>query len=192
MFGKPKSAEDILKLIEGLSSDEKEKVLSALNSDTSTTEAAQEEPDKEGAESETEDTSATTEDTSTVQEEQMPDTDEVEETESEEVQETVNEEPQAGQPQAEEQQTETEEQPDAAPIPDNQGSKDVYEALIARFDALEAKVAQMEQANADRVAADNNQDFGFSPSAPNPANEDGERYSAVMKSYAGRNANKYY
>ena len=68
----------------------------------------------------------------------------------------------------------------------------MYEALIARFDALEAKVAQMEQANADRVAADNNQDFGFSPSAPNPANEDGERYSAVMKSYAGRNANKYY
>lgn len=192
MFGKPKNAEEILKLIEGLSSDEKEKVLSALNSDTSTTETAQEEPNKEGAESENEDTSTTTEDTSTVQEEQMPDTEEVEETESEEVQETVNEEPQAGQPQAEEQQTETEEQPDAAPIPDSQGSKDVYEALIARFDALEAKVAQMEQANADRVAADNNQDFGFSPSAPNPANEDGERYSAVMKSYAGRNANKYY
>ena len=70
-------------------------------------------------------------------------------------------------------------------------NEDVKQALISRIEALEKTISEMQQNQAEAVAQESDQDFGMNPSAPQASEEDNSRMSAVMRGYAGRNANNY-
>lgn len=68
----------------------------------------------------------------------------------------------------------------------------VDEAQIARIEALESEIAALKEKMNSILDNFENEDFGLSPSAPESDGEDEERFSAVMRGYAGSNAKKYY
>lgn len=68
---------------------------------------------------------------------------------------------------------------------------EAMQALAARVESLEQKLENLIMKQTEAVKAEENKDFGDYPSAPDAPAEGDERYDAVMRSYAGRNANKY-
>lgn len=80
---------------------------------------------------------------------------------------------------------------DSAPeeeAPENEA----MQALAARVEALEQKLEELIEKQEEAVKAEENADFGgYASSAPDAPAEDSERYDAVMRGYAGRNADRY-
>lgn len=178
IFGKSKArtAEEILKDIEELPDEEREKLRSALN-------GAEAAPDPEtgeqpasppvSGESETEGPAPETVD------EPAPET-------AEEPAETPEQEPEPAQAE------ETEQAPAAEP--EAEAKVDYAEAiaaLVSRMDAMESALSGLQNAKAEAEEKQKDQDFGMNPSAPQKGEEDSERMSAVIRGYAGRNAKEY-
>ena len=193
MFGK-KTADDVLKLFAMLSDEEKEKVLAGLKrpetEDEEQIAEAEEHIEEKGEENGTNDqTEQDVEDESVGEQEHLdgnedslPAEERIEESESAEAAAEENAEPVA------------DESADAEPVAESEEKtedfSEVLQMLAARVEAAEAKIAALEEALSDRVARDNDQDFGSSPSAP-ASGEDGSRMADVMYNYAGNAARRY-
>jgi hypothetical protein len=94
---------------------------------------------------------------------------------------------------AENKATETEEieaQPEVAPEVKEQ-EQELDDAQTARITALEEKCALLEEKLEQALSALENRDFGLNPAVPEGGGEDHNRMSAVMRGYAGGNANRY-
>lgn len=173
MFGKPKikTAEEFLRLLDELPEEEKNKVLSAIVPSEGGAEApADPAPD---AEEPAEESAPPADDAADPASDAQPS-------------EEAGEQPAAEEPAAEAETPEAEEN-DAEVKNDEQ---DRYEALTARILALEEQFAAMKESQAEAVAAEESKDFGSAPSAPQgDVGED--RYSAVMRAYAGDKAKNY-
>lgn len=186
MFGKPKirTAEELLRLLDELPEEEKNKVLSALeHSDEGAETPAEPAPEAE-----------------TPAEESAPPAEGAEApAPAEPAAEEEDEQPAAEEPAADRGEAEEIAEPAAeAETPETDGNEaevkddeqDRYEALTARILALEEQFAAMKESQADAVAAEESKDFGSAPSAPQgDVGED--RYSAVMRAYAGDKAKNY-
>lgn len=172
MFGKNKthSAEEILGLIAALPDEEREKVQKAIEANVPA-------PEEGGGESPPPEETPTEEHDGAVEETPAEGpTNEEKPAPPEQNDGDGDDSPQA--PASEEGTPET---------PEN----DPVQALAARVEALEQKLGELIEKQADAVKAEENADFGGYPDAPDAPAEDDERYNAVMRGYAGRNANKY-
>ena len=181
MFGKPKikTAEEFLRLLDELPEEEKNKVLSAI----APSEDGAEEPVGPAPDSENpaEESAPPAEDA----EAHAPDAQPAEDA-GEQPAAVDGEAEEAAEPAAGAETPETE--GDGAEVKDDE--QDRYEALTARILALEEQFAAMKESQADAVAAEESKDFGSAPSAPQgDVGED--RYSAVMRAYAGDKAKNY-
>lgn len=182
MFGKPKirTAEELLRLLDELPEEEKNKVLTAI--------APSEEPVGPAPDSEdpAEESAPPAEDAEAPASDAQPVEDADELPAAEESATDDGEAGEAAEPAAEAETPETE--GDGAEVKDDE--QDRYEALTARILALEEQFAAMKESQADVVAAEESKDFGSVPSAPQgDVGED--RYSAVMHAYAGDKAKNY-
>ena len=172
MFGKKTTAEDVLKMFETLSDDEKKKVMDAVKPTTEEQiEKAETDMAETGEDSQTEKDRID----ESVAEQEKEDGDEDSQTAKDRVDESE------GMEKAEEEE-ETEEP---------KQNSDVMQALVARITAIEEKLSDFEASLADKVSKDHNQDFGSNPSMPK-GKEEGKRIADIMYSYAGDNARKYY
>lgn len=186
MFGKNKArtAEEILKLIDDLPEEERKNLLSALNEGgADETERSEAEQDTQGTEQDlSERSEETAEETAAEQadSEEAPSNASAEEVVTDEDTSDVDGEATDETPseQAEEGGSE-------------QDITSVMETITRRIDALEAQLSELKQAQSEAVAREGDRDFGLNPSAPQGSDEDDERYSAVMRGYAGNNARRY-
>lgn len=195
MFGKPKvkTAEELLRLLDELPEEEKNKVLSAISKPEEKPEDAQpsapaEAPAEDPAEAAPAEDAPAEEGSETLDAVVGQHADEPAQESAEEPAQEPAESTEAPAEDPAETPTEAQEQaPDAEVKNDEQ---DRFEALAARILALEEQLAAMKEAHMDAEAAEADKDFGSAPSAPKgPANED--RMSAVMRNYAGDKAKNY-
>lgn len=186
MFGKPKirTAEDFLRLLDELPEEEKNKVLSALeHSEEGTEPPAEPAPE---AETPAEESAPPAEGAETPAPAESAAGEGGEQPGAEDPAADGGEAEEPAEPVAETETPEAEES-DAEVKNDEQ---DRYEALVSRILALEEQFAAMKEAQADAVEAEESKDFGSAPSAPQgDVGED--RYSAVMRAYAGDKAKNY-
>ena len=182
-LGKKMTAEDVLKLFEKLSDDEKEKVISGLNKpeteDEHQIEEAEEHIEERGEENGTPDQTAKDVEDKSVGEQEHEEGDEDSQTAKDRIDESE------GAEEADEEKAVTEDVP-------TEEDDEVRKALMSRLEALEAKISELESALAEKVEKDNDQDFGSTPSLPSNTNKDEERMSEVMRGYAGDAARRYY
>lgn len=181
MFGKikAKTAEEILEMIESLSKDEKEKLLSALTSpkteDEEHIEDRGEEYDAaEQSDKEIEDESVGEQEHSG-DEDSQPKKERSDESDEEEAAENAKQESAA--------------EPSAEPEVKDDG-EDRYLALTARIEALESMFNELRQAQEAAVEEEHNRDFGMNPAAPEGEAED-NHYQRVMRGYAKNNPHDY-
>lgn len=180
MFGKKKTAEDILAMIKELSKEEQAKVLYALNppetEDEEQIDEAKEHIEERGEEDGTEEqTEKDVEDESVGEQEHLDGNED-----SQSVKDRIDES---------EGTEEANEEPAEPEVKDDE--EDRYTALTARIDALEAIVGEMRKAQEDAVEEEHDRDFGLSVSAPEGGQEDNDRYSRVMRGYAKNNSKQY-
>jgi hypothetical protein len=71
-------------------------------------------------------------------------------------------------------------------------NKEQDDAQSAKIQALEEKCALLEEKLEQVLSALDNKDFGLNPGVPEGGGEDHNRMNAVMRGYAGGNANKYF
>lgn len=180
MFNFKKTAEDVLKMFEGLSEEEKAKVLSNLKPPETEDEAqideAEEHIEERGEENGTADQTAKDIEDESVGEQEHLDGDENSQTAKDRIDESESAEA------ADEAHEESEVKDDG---------EDRFKALTARIDALEAIVYDMRQAQADAVEEEHDRDFGMTPHAPDGGDEKDSRYKRVMRGYAKNNSNQY-
>jgi len=172
MFGKnkTKTAEEVLDIINGLSVEEKTKLLSALTSVEAEGEAQTEERGEEDVTAE------------------QTETDVLDESVGEQEHLDGNEDSQS----AEDRIDEAEEAEEVSDEPEvKNDDEDRYAALTARIDALEAMFNEYRQSQEQAVEEERDQDFGMSPSTPDGGQEDNDRYKRVMRGYAKNNSNQY-
>lgn len=76
---------------------------------------------------------------------------------------------------------------------DEQADKELNEAQSAKIQALEAEVSELKEMLNKVLERENNADFGLTQGVtPEKESEDDERYSAVIRGYAGTNARNYF
>lgn len=76
---------------------------------------------------------------------------------------------------------------------DEQADKELNEAQSAKIQALEAEVSELKEMLNKVLEREQNADFGLVQGVtPEKESEDDERYSAVIRGYAGSNARNYY
>lgn len=184
MFGR-KSVEDLLKAFNSLSEEDKAKFLNGVQPVAETKEQVAEE---------------TSEDASAVEESQEEQTEaDQEENVVEHEQETVETMEKSVEVQPESVENDVVEETQSTPEPEQeaegpevkQNKEEVDQAQTARFEAIESEIKELREMFLKFVDAAENKDFGLSPQAPESAGEDENRYSAVMRGYAGGNAKKY-
>ena len=195
LFNKKLSLEDILSAIDNLSDDEKAQIKEKVS--TPIVEEEVEQVEETPSNEETVDEAV--EETPEVPEELEEGTEEtapVEETApTEETNEggeelaPVDEQPE--EPIPEEPSVEETEQVEQAPEVVKQ-EDELKEAQSAKIQALEEKVANLEERLEQVLSSLENQDFGLNPAIPEGGGEDHNRLSAVMRGYAGGNAKKYF
>ena len=175
MFGKAKSAQDVLKLINELSEEEQDKLFSALVADEEAEEKIEDAQAEEPVEETTEETA-----------EETSEEEATEETTEEPVEETAEEAPVETETETEETE-ETEEVQTEEEAEQEEAKEDVNEALVARIDSLESQLAEMvERVNA---IVENSEKGSFaSPEAPHGFDE-GNTMSEAENNYF-RKANR--
>lgn len=189
LFGK-KTADDVLKLFSMLSEEEQAKVLEGLKGPDTEDEAqaaeAEEHIEEKGEENGTEEQSAQDIEDESVGEQEKLDGDEDSQTAEDRIDES-----EGAQAYDEENAADTAENATEQAKEDG-GDKfnEVLQALAAKIEAAEAKIASLEEALSDRVQKDNDQDFGSSPAMPS-SRDDGSRMADVMYNYAGNAAKRY-
>lgn len=182
MFGKnrTKTAEEVLDIINGLSEEEKAKVLFALKPPDTEDEAQIDEAEEHIAERGEEDGTA-----------DQTETDVLDESVGEQEHLDGNEDSQSTEDRIDELEgTEEADETSGEPAVKNDG-EDRYAALTARLDALEAMFNEYRQAQEQAVEEERGQDFGMSPSTPDSGQDDNDRYKRVMRGYAKNNSNQY-
>lgn len=208
IFGKPKklSLDEILKGIDGLSAEDKEKVHAKMQD----LYKAEDEREIDKIEEDKADDSDTqnkkAEEVSEESEEIGKDVEEVEnevtedeETEGDPVEEVETEEPTEETTEEPTEETETEEEVvEESAIEDHkEDDKLSYDALTARINALEEENAKLADKYDELYALldkrEKEQTFGSSPELPEDENADSEGVNkSVYTAYAGKNAHKYY
>ena len=189
LFGK-KTADDVLKLFSMLSEEEQAKVLEGLKGPDTEDEAqaaeAEEHIEEKGEENGTEEQSAQDIEDESVGEQEKLDGDEDSQTAEDRIDESEG-------AQAYDEKNAAESAEDATEQAKEDGGdkfNEVLQALAAKVEAAEAKIASLEEALSDRVQKDNDQDFGSSPAMPS-SRDDGSRMAEVMNTYAGIAAKRY-
>lgn len=189
LFGK-KTADDVLKLFSMLSEEEQAKVLEGLKGPDTEDEAqaaeAEEHIEEKGEENGTEEQSAQDIEDESVGEQEKLDGDEDSQTAEDRIDESEG-------TQAYDEVNAAESAEDATEQAKEDGGdkfSEVLQALAAKVEAAEAKIASLEEALSDRVQKDNDQDFGSSPAMPS-SRDDGSRMADVMYNYAGNAAKRY-
>lgn len=201
LFKKKLSLDDILEGINNLSEDEKGKVMAMLGENPN---PAEETPEVENVEEPASNDEPVNEPAEEVEEgPEEPSNEESgevaeENSESEEATDTVTEEPVVSETEnlITEQAGEVEnkpEEPVAEVAPEVQKQNEEQDdAQNARMQAIEEKVAIIDEKLEQILASLDNKDFGLNPDVPEGGGEDHNRMSAVMRSYAGGNANRYF
>lgn len=193
LFKKKLSLEDILEGISNLTDEEKGKVKAMF-------EESQEEPESEEVENVEEEST----DNAPV-EEKVEEVDEGTETPTEEVakgevQEETIETPTEEQPPVVEEpiveETEVIEENTETPVEEvspevQKQEEELDDAQTAKIQALEEKCAMLEEKLEQVLSSLENKDFGLNPGVPEGGGEDHNRMNAVMRGYAGGNANRY-
>ena len=205
MFGFKKTVDDILGLINKLSDDKKQELLSRLSGHepdtTDEKEIAEAETDAEekGETGEAaEDESVAAQEADKGEEDSQTAEDRVHESEgteladeeraaeedkgAEEIPAETAEEPPAEEPPAEE--------PPAASETADDG-KELDDAQTARIAALESEIASLKELIARYMGEDESRDFGLSARAPEGGERREQRTSAIMRAYAGDRAGDY-
>lgn len=185
MFGFKKSVDDIVGLIEKLSDDEKQELLSRISDHkpdtTDEKEIAEAEADDKGESGEeakaSEDESVAAQEEESGNEDSQTAEDRIHESEGTEL--------------ADEEKTaeKSDEPPMAETSTDGSGNLD--DAQSARIAALESEVSALKELISKFMGEDENRDFGLSGHAPEADNRREERASAVMRAYAGNRAGDY-
>lgn len=190
LFNKKLSLDDILAALNNLSDEEKAQVKEKLNEST---------PVEETANVEMEESTIDNEQEGEPQPEESEVTEEVGEESGEEpvvdnvgneiekappVEETV--EPAPEEPSQEPQEVAEEQTPEV-----QEQAKELDDAQTAKIHAIEEKLALVEEKLEQVLSLVENKDFGLEPAVPEGGGEDHKRMSAVMRGYAGGNANKY-
>lgn len=195
MFGFKKTVDDILGLINKLSDDEKQELLSRLSGHepdtTDEKEIAEAETDAEekGETGEAaEDESVAAQEADKGEEDSQTAEDRVHESEGTELadEERAAEEDKG----AEETPAETAEEPHAASETADDG-KELDDAQTARIAALESEIASLKELIARYMGEDESRDFGLSARAPEGGERREQRTSAIMRAYAGDRAGDY-
>lgn len=87
---------------------------------------------------------------------------------------------------------ETEPAPEDAPVSEPDANyAETIQAQAARIAALESRLEALEKNLSDLTDEDDNRSFGSSPEAEFGETPDSARFSAVMRGYAGKNADNY-
>lgn len=204
LFNRKLSLEDILNAIDGLSDEEKAQVKAKFDAPEQVEEVAEEQPSGNEANEPVEETPAEPSQFEEMAKEQGDDgleeepIEEQAEEPTEQPTETPMEEPQfepeqtedGGEPLAEE--PAIEEPAVEVPPEVQKQEQEQDEAQSAKIQALEEKVALLEEKLDQALSALDNKDFGLNPAVPEGGGEDHNRMSAVMRGYAGNDARKYY
>ena len=204
LFNRKLSLEDILNAIDGLSDEEKAQVKAKFDAPEQVEEVAEEQPSGNEANEPVEETPAEPSQFEEMAKSQGDDgleeepIEEQAEEPTEQPTETPMEEPQVeleqtedgGEPLAEE--PAIEEPAVEVPPEVQKQEQEQDEAQSAKIQALEEKVALLEEKLDQALSALDNKDFGLNPAVPEGGGEDHNRMSAVMRGYAGNDARKYY
>ena len=192
MFGFKKTVDDILGLINKLSDDKKQELLSRLSGHepdtTDEKEIAEAETDAEekGETGEAaEDESVAAQEADKGEEDSQTAEDRVHESEGTELadeERAAEEDKGAEEPPAEE--------PHAASETADDG-KELDDAQTARIAALESEIASLKELIARYMGEDESRDFGLSARAPEGGERREQRTSAIMRAYAGDRAGDY-
>ena len=195
LFSKKMSLEDILSAIDALSEEEKAQIKAKISDPEPTEEIEPAEETPSG--NETEDGAVEETPTEPSQFEEMAKVqgdDGLEEQPAEAPAEEPTVEPErteeGGEPLVEEP---APEEPAVEVPPEVQKQEQEQDdAQTAKIQALEEKVALLEEKLDQALSALDNKDFGLNPAVPEGGGEDHNRMSAVMRGYAGSDARKYY
>ncbi len=200
MFGFKKTVDDILGLINKLSDDEKQELLSRLSGHepdtTDEKEIAEAETDAEekGETGEAaEDESVAAQEADKGEEDSQTAEDRVHESEGTELadeERAAEEDKGAEETPAETAEEPPAEEPPAAPETADDG-KELDDAQTARIAALESEIASLKELIARYMGEDESRDFGLSARAPEGGDRREQRTSAIMRAYAGDRAGDY-
>ena len=205
IFGKPKklSLDEILKGIDGLSAEDKEKVHAKMQDLYKAEDEREIDKIEEDKADDSETKNEKAEEVSEESEEIGKDVEEVEnevtedeETEGEPIEEVETEE--TTEEPTEETETEEEVVEEESAIEDHkEDDKLTYDALTARINALEEENAKLADKYDELYALldkrEKEQTFGSSPELPEDENADSEGLNkSVYSAYAGKNAHNYY
>ena len=195
LFSKKMSLEDILSAIDALSEEEKAQIKAKISDPEPTEEVETVEETPSGNETEDEAVEETPAEPSQFEEmakEQGDDGLEEQPAEAPAEEPTVEPEQteEGGEPLVEEP---APEEPAVEVPPEVQKQEQEQDdAQTAKIQALEEKVALLEEKLDQALSALDNKDFGLNPAVPEGGGEDHNRMSAVMRGYAGSDARKYY
>ena len=203
MFGFKKTVDDILGLINKLSDDKKQELLSRLSGHepdtTDEKEIAEAETDAEekGETGEAaEDESVAAQEADKGEEDSQTAEDRMHESEGTELADEERAAEEGAEQGAEEVPAEAAEPPAAteatpAATETADDGKDLDDAQTARITALESEIASLKELIARYMGEDENRDFGLAARAPEGGDRREERTSAIMRAYAGDRAGDY-
>lgn len=187
LFNKKLSLEDILKAIDGLSDEEKAQVKAKFDEPEQVEEKAEELSSGNETDGAVEETPTEPNQFKEMAKSQGDDGLEEQPTEEPAVEPEQTEN--GGKPLAEE--PAVEEPAVEVPPEVQKQEQEQDDAQTAKIQALEEKLAMLEEKFEQVLSAMDNKDFGLNPSVPEGGGEDHSRMNAVMRGYAGGNANKY-